>query len=1195
MINKRFIVKNKLGEGRSKVFSVVDTEFPEKEIAMKILPKNVHQEEIDAFRYEYFTLRKLDHPSIIKAYDIGNILTIDEDDTDEIETGCYYITIEQLDAIELSNYDDISDEVILIDIIRQICSVLYYLHQSNYIYYDLKPQNILISKSGNNHFLKIIDLGFTRYILSGDEHKIRGTAEYIAPELLKKENHDHTVDFYSLGIILYKIIYGKLPFNYETELDAYKAHIESEFSYPASGYSENLVNVVKKLLNKNPQQRFSNALQVLTELGLEINIELTKDFLPARILCGRQDTLNIVRTYLNDSKSNEIFSLRGFSGAGKSQVLSELQSIYPSSVYIENTRRKTGAELIRFFLHKLLFNEIIFSNISQDDKDDVIRLFESTDFEIASTFRSLLTRLTTNNQLLLLIDDYNLYDEFAKETINELFPILQVNKVKIIIAESSEFDYATRNIFNVRDIHLTPFTDKQLSEYLDMGYYSAFPKQKLKNVILQYSDLLPGSFVQFIKDILILGVMRYESDEVTFVYENEIEKSLSGSNEEIYRLRLSNLTEEELKVAQLISAFNISVEQIVLVSILNKSRKEIESILSILQTKNIINSLSLSNSPNIISDSFKRYIYSTIKEKKKYHLIIASLIKRILPDFNIIEHARQYELAGEILKVIELISKEIRKAENLSAYSYKKKLIEDLLILDIKDDIRTSLHIELVKTLFKISDFNSVLELISKVDLDEIDENSRNELLFIKGSSLISVRKLDEGIKTLNDLLNSVAEVIFRKKILVEIAYAEFEKNNYKLAEEIANTLLFSDDTPYEEKGKCYNLIGMIKVYAEEDLPAAINNFERALEMYQKAKLPRRIAGVEVNLGNIYDMLGNDEKSETHWDNALRINESIGNLEQEAIILMNYSIYFRHKLSFDRSIKLVLRSEQIFSSLGNENYRAVVLTNLGEIYLNICEYQKAYECLTTVTEIFRKLNNFEELANALFDLGKLYYHLKDEEMLDKIINEYELCIAEKGLSSKYSMILEIMKLFKDFTNDVDIDIAQASQILAGLLKAGENRLFIDFLIILINYFVHRKEVDKYLILDFMHSNVIMESWNTNYLMKAYKEYFLGKISLDINAERLSPPLEHFEKALSLIENESITELTWQVLAAISESYIERGYVNKAKKPLFYAAELLNYIADNIKKSDIRTKYLNDSERKKIFEQLKIFNNPVDVQ
>ncbi|HSL88119.1 MAG TPA: protein kinase, partial [Ignavibacteriaceae bacterium] len=991
MINQRYIVKKLLGKGRSKVFSVIDTEFPEKEIAMKILPPNIIQEEKNSFEKEYFILRKLDHPNIIKAYDIGVVLTIDNEDQDEIETGSSFITIEKFDSVEFNKYDDVSNENTLIKIIKQICSALFYLHQSNFIYYDLKPQNILVSGDGSNPQIKIIDLGLAHYILSDTEINIRGTAEYIAPEVLKRQPHDHSVDLYSLGMILYRCVYGKFPFEFQNELDIYKAHIEKEFDFATSDYSPKLIGIIKKLLTKDPDQRYSTALQVLADLDVELNIELTKDFIPAKTLCGRKDTLTIVKTYLNDEGSNEIFSIRGFSGAGKSQVLRELNAIYPQSVYVENTRRKTGADLLRFFFYKLFFNDHLYDNLLPEDKEVVKQIFDSREVELSDFIKALISRITDKKKLLLLVDDYNLYDEFSKDAINMILPILQINKVKVVLAESSEFEYATENLFNIQSIQITPFTDRQLSEYLDLSYYQNFPKQKLRKVILEYADLLPGSVVQFIKDILILGIMRYEPDEVKFVFEKGIEKSLSGSNEEVYRLRLSNLTEDELKVAQLISAFNISVEQIVLASILNKSPEQIETILINLHYKNIINPLSISNSPNIISDSFKGFIYNTIKEKKKLHLIIASLIKRILPDFNIIEHARQYELAGEFIKVAELINKEIKRAEELSAYSYKKKLIEDLLQLPVSQDIKNSLYYELIKTLYKLSDFKEALECFEKIDMSTIDEDIRKELLFIKGSSSISVRRITEGIEFLNILLEDENEASFRQKILAEIAYAEFELGNYKVSEKIALDLLNQKETSDEEKGKCYNLLGMIKVYAEEDLNSAIESFNNALVMYKKAQSPRRVSGVEVNLGNIYNMLGDDEKSEKHWENALRINESIGNLEQEAIILMNYGIYFWHKLNFEKALRFIGRSDNIFSSLGNVNYQAVVLTNLGEIYLIICEYQKSFECLNNAVNIFRRLDNYEEQANALFDIGKLSYQLNDIELLKNTINDYKNC------------------------------------------------------------------------------------------------------------------------------------------------------------------------------------------------------------
>ncbi|MBS4033193.1 MAG: protein kinase [Ignavibacterium sp.] len=1195
MINQRYILKKKLGEGRSKVYSAIDSEFPEKEIAMKILPPNIIHEEKNSFEKEYFILRKLDHPNIIKAYDIGVVLTIDNEDQDEIETGSSFITIEKFDSVEFNKYAEINNESTLINIIKQICSALFYLHQSNYIYYDLKPQNILVSGDSSNPQIKIIDLGLAHYILSDTEINIRGTAEYIAPEVLKRQSHDHSVDLYSLGIILYSSVYGKLPFEFKSELDIYKAHIEKEFDFAASDYSPKLIGVIKKLLTKDADHRYSTALQVLADLDVELNIELTKDFIPAKTLCGRKDTLTIVKTYLNDESSNEIFSIRGFSGAGKSQVLRELNAIYPQSVYVENTRKKTGADLLRFFFHKLFFNDHLYDNLLPEDREVVKQIFDSREVELSDFIKALISRITDKKKLLLLIDDYNLYDDFAKDAINEILPILQINKVKVVLAESSEFDYATDNLFNIQSIQITPFTDRQLSEYLDLSYYQNFPKQKLRKVILEYADLLPGSVVQFIKDILILGVMRYEPDEVKFVFEKGIEKSLSGSNEEVYRLRLSNLTEDELKVAQLISAFNISVEQIVLASILNKSPEQIEKILLNLHYKNIINPLSISNSPNIISDSFKGFIYNTIKEKKKYHLIIASLIKRILPDFNVIEHARQYELAGEFIKVVELINKEIKRAEDISVYSYKRKLIQGLLRLPVNKDIKNSLLDELIKTLYKLSDFKEVLECFEKIDNSAIDENIRKELLFIQGSSLISVRRITEGIEVLNILLENENEASFRQKILTEIAYAEFELGNYKVSEKIALDLLNQKETSDEEKGKCYNLLGMIKVYAEEDLNSALERFNNALVLYKKAQSPRRVSGVEVNLGNIYNMLGDDEKSEMHWGNALKINESIGNLEQEAAILINYGVYYLNKLQLERSQNLLIRSDKIFSAIGNKTNQGLVLINLGELYLVNCDYQKSFEALTQAEKIFYHLKKYEELADVLFDFSRLHYELNNYPLFEENLTKHDRLITDQNLTGKYLINQNILNFLKQMSNDETINKKSLDLILNELFVIGEKRNFCEFFILVTNYLIRKKDIDNNYLIELLFKENFVEEMNQNFLTRAYYEYFLGKIALRTTDKRLSPPIDHLERSFSLIENQTITELTWRVLAAISDSYIERGFLNKAKKPLIYASELLNYIADKIKKSDFRSKYLDDIERKKVFNNLKLLNTPMAAQ
>jgi len=239
---------------------------------------------------------------------------------DPIQIGSNFILLEYFESTELITFGELKEEKKLKEILKQLCSVLYYLHQSNYIYYDLKPENILVSVSLNSTRIKLIDLGLASYLPDQNEYVIKGTAQYIAPELLKKESHDFRVDLYSFGILLYEIIYGHLPFDDSDELKIYKAQVEDEFNFPESSqFSSGLIEIAKKLLEKDPENRYSNAVQVICDLGFEIDASIYHNFVPAKVFSGRQDFMNILTAFINDKKSSEVFSVKGFDGAGNTK------------------------------------------------------------------------------------------------------------------------------------------------------------------------------------------------------------------------------------------------------------------------------------------------------------------------------------------------------------------------------------------------------------------------------------------------------------------------------------------------------------------------------------------------------------------------------------------------------------------------------------------------------------------------------------------------------------------------------------------------------------------------------------------------------------------------------------------------------------------------------------------------------------
>ena len=462
MINKRYILGKKLGQGRSSVYNVIDTEFPEREVAAKFLPAASSFEEKNNFRDEYFTLQKLDHPNIIKSFELGTVIVKDDDEDNVIDSFSKFITMEYFPSTELLDYPGLKEEWKLNSIIKQICSVLYYLHQSNYIYYDLKAENILVSEINNSPFIKVIDLGFSQFILAEYEHTIKGTAFYIAPELLKNEPHDHTVDFYSLGILLYRLVYGKFPFNSENEIDIYKAQIEEEFTFSETIYSKKLTNVLSRLLKKNPSDRYGTALEILNDLGLPIDLEITKDFIPAKVFCDRKDALNILGTYLKDESSNEVFTVSGFDGAGKTSLLREIYHKRNNSVFIENTKTKTGLEAIKYIFRKIILTEFIYSK-KQDEYNQIIAdIFDNPTDGFWDTIKRVFNTLSVGNEFIVLFDDYNLYDDFTQEALTEIIRIFQVKGIKIILAESSDFDQSSSSLNNLCVVQLNQFTDHQL-------------------------------------------------------------------------------------------------------------------------------------------------------------------------------------------------------------------------------------------------------------------------------------------------------------------------------------------------------------------------------------------------------------------------------------------------------------------------------------------------------------------------------------------------------------------------------------------------------------------------------------------------------------------------------------------------------------------------------------------------------------
>ena len=1185
MINKRYIIRRKIGQGRSSVYLCSDAEIPNLTFAIKVLPPDASENEKSNFIREYFILQKLDHPGIIKSFDIGNVLHVDDDD--DIQIGSSFITFEYFDSNELLSSEFIRNEESIKELIIQICSSLYYLHQSRYIYYDLKPENILVASVDTKPLVKLIDMGLAEYSPRTENYSIKGTAQYIAPELLKKEAHNHTVDLYSLGMLLYRLIYDKFPFETDSELDVYKEQIEKEFNYPKSeNISESMIDLIRKLLSKDPESRFGSALEVLAELGAIDQSQLIQNFIPAKALTGRNKELESLNDYIKDKQKTEIFSIKGFQGTGKSTLLDELFRIYCNSIVTRDVKGKVGVELVRHLLRKVIFSNSVFSELNESVKKSAVRLFDKADDDFLKEYKSIVTKISSKCKFILLIDDFNLLDDFASELYRDVIQIMQTNNVKIIVAESLEKETLTNKFYNVKEILLSAFTESQLDEFLNKSFMDSFPKSEMGELILKYSDLIPGSIITFIKDLIQLGILVFSGAGVNVTDDKNKISILGHTHSDIYNLRLSNLSETELNIVRTLSALDVVTDLSTCASIVNLTVQETEKHIYRIQFNNILQHFTSEQNLIFTSDGLKQHVFSQIDDKKKLHLKIAGRINEVLPSFNKNELARQYESAGEYELSFKTLEAELLEAERLSAFAYMKNLLEHLLNLPLSVTLMDKVRVKLIEIYYKLSDFNSALKTIETIQGRGLVKGEMNRIKTIQAGSLIGVGDFESGKEIINELLGEIEENTEKQRLRVELAYADFEQKNYESAEGLCDLVLNNPELDAEIKGRCYNLKGMRKIYQDNDFYSALSEFNKALESFQEADSPRRVAGTEVNIGNIYTLLSDYVKAENHWQKALEINRSVGNLEQEGLILLSLGIFYFFRGKYDQAIKSYEKARNIFLSLGNDLNHGLALLNQGEAYSAICEYEKALNLLEEAERLFNHIENFEELAEVLLVLGKVYYIIGYRDRLAEAVKKFEENLKKNKLPEKHNVNLDFLLLLLSSTDNMEINVEDLKVVRDQYKKYDDKSSYTECIFLMIKKLIAEGDYDE--AITETKQKYFLDLCSQNSILEAEREYFLGIISQKHASDKLLPPLEHLEKAYELVKDESLSELTWKILLAISEIYIERGNYSKAKAFTIYGKELIYFISENIELPRLRAAYLKQQERLKAIQKFESF-------
>ena len=258
-------VIDKLGAGAMAVVYKATQLSLNRTVAIKILPKRFSEKPdyVKRFYKEGQAAAKLNHNNIVAAFDVGEA------------GGYHYFVMEYVEGktlyADLAN-NKVFDEAEAIDIIAQVARALAHAHARGLIHRDVKPKNIMINSTG---VVKLADMGLARAtddvkLAESEAGKAYGTPYYIAPEQIRGEvDIDGRADIYSLGVTLFHMVTGRVPFEASTPSEVMKKHLKEALIPPDhinTTLSAGIAEVIEVMMAKRKQDRYATAEELLTDL-----------------------------------------------------------------------------------------------------------------------------------------------------------------------------------------------------------------------------------------------------------------------------------------------------------------------------------------------------------------------------------------------------------------------------------------------------------------------------------------------------------------------------------------------------------------------------------------------------------------------------------------------------------------------------------------------------------------------------------------------------------------------------------------------------------------------------------------------------------------------------------------------------------------------------------------------------------------